>query len=172
MVKMVTESRSCTWPAVANRPAPASSNRVMRPAIALFIALFVAGAVPDAIAKSKSKQKEKRYDLVTLTDEKAAEGNYRGIEDSHILELRTAPGGFVGTLRYRGTSATLTDVSVTTRQLMATVNWRDGKRETLRGRFVNRVRNGVARFGLLTSGLEIPIEGVDLTNVFFERVSP
>ena len=141
--------------------------------LSLLLALSLAVAAPTAFAKTKLKHKDKRFDLVTLESAARAEGNYQGIEGSHVLELRTAPGGFVGTLRYRGQTAPLTQLSVGTQTMVATLNWPDGRKETIRGRFVNRVRDGRTTFGLLASGLNLRIEGApSIQTIFFERVSP
>ena len=142
----------------------------MKRTLAVLVMVLLA-TTPAFAGKIKNKKKEKRFDPVTISSVADVEGNYRGIQDDHILELRVAEDGksLVGNYGMDGRRSPLRKVTLSG----STITIVTSDDDTLTGTFKNRVRDGETAFGVLLEGFYLYLEGgTTIQRVFFARVSP
>lgn len=124
--------------------------------------LIIAASVPMG---ANWKTKEKQFDPVAITDVRKAAGKYVGIDPDYVVVLKLDDDArLTGKLIQFGVASPLRDIRIDGSEMYATVGGLP-----IHGTFVNRLRDGNARFGLLVHDTEIKFDEVTLSQIFCGR---
>ena len=138
--------------------------------------VFLAAATPAQLFGQKEKAKkvkEKRFEQVVKGSLKDYEGTYTGIDPTYVIEVRVrADGNLKMSSLEDNQKVTIENIGLEGAHLTATKIYMDGHTERFDGTFVNRILNGVSAFGILVDGMNLKIEGLSLSRVFYRRTNP
>jgi hypothetical protein len=134
----------------------------------LTMMLLLTATGGEAFAQKKKKFKEKRFEPVTRPQLKDYEGKYVGIESSYFIEMLVASDGKLAVTSYEGErQAVLRDIRIEGPILTATKVYTDGATEDFSGVFANRILNGKSAFGIIVDNVDVRLEGLTLTSLFY-----
>lgn len=128
---------------------------------------IIATSGGDAFAQ-KRKFKEKRYEPATRSALKEYEGRYVGITASYFIDITFTPDGELSITSYEGErEASLKDIRFNGPILTATKVYTDGGSENFQAVFANRILNGQSAFGLIVDNLNVKLDDLLLTSLFY-----
>ncbi len=136
----------------------------MRKLVAVLLIVVASVAYAD---KNKAKTKDKHFEAVAV-DAQAVAGSYGGPAESYGLVLEVAPNGTLrGNYVEMGRVAVLNAIELRGSEFTARASFDDGSSRKITGEFANRVLNGATAFGVRVH--DVPVEGMDPVDTFFER---
>ena len=140
----------------------------MKKALVIVLTLLSLTASQTFAQKNKVKIKEKRFEPVVKQDINDYAGKYVGIDDTYIIEIEVgADGKLAITSLEADRKATLTGIELNGSRITARKVYEDGSTASFEGLFADRVLNGDKAFGIVVEGMNLQLQGLMLTKIFY-----